>query len=361
VNKTDLSKCIVFTGGGSAGHVTPNIAVIQKCTNAGWEVAYIGADKGIEKTILSKLPIPFYGISSGKLRRYFSWQNFIDPFKILFAIGQSYFLLKKIKPALVFSKGGFVAFPVVFAAWLNRIPIVAHESDFTLGLANRLCLPFVNKICITFAEGKKNFKQQDKVVVTGAPLRDALFHGDPEKGKACCGFRDAKPILMITGGSLGSVLINQVVREVLPELLTDFNVIHICGEGNTSLDYDNIAGYKQFSYVNDEWPDLMAAADLVISRSGSNSVYELLALKKPHIFIPLSKKASRGDQIDNANFCVKKGLSYVLTEDLLDQKSLLTAIHDVNKQRAAIVQKLQAFSIQSGTDAIFTVFLSVLD
>lgn len=359
-SKRVSGKYIVFTGGGSAGHVTPNIAVIQKCINAGWKVAYIGTDKGIEKTIVSKLLIPFYGISSGKLRRYFSWHNFIDPFKILFAIAQSYFLLKKIKPALVFSKGGFVAFPVVFAAWLNRIPIVAHESDFTLGLANRLCLPFVSKICITFAEGKEIFKQQDKVVVTGAPLREALFSGIPQRGKAYCGFRDEKPILMITGGGSGSVLINQTVRAILPELLTDFNVIHICGEDKTSMDYDNIAGYQQFTYVNDEWPDLMAAADLVISRSGSNSVYELLALKKPHIFIPLSKHASRGDQIDNANFCAERGLSYVLKEALLNQKSLLAAIHTVHKQRAQITQKLQDFSVQSGTGAIFAVFLSVL-
>ena len=360
MNKVDLSKSIVFTGGGSAGHVTPNIPIIQQCLDKAWQVAYIGTGSGIEKKIIGRLPIPFYAISTGKLRRYFSWQNFVDPFKTLFGIIQCYFLLKKIKPDVVFSKGGFVAFPVVSAAWLNRIPVVAHESDSSLGLANRLCLPFVNKICISFAAGKKYFKQQHKVLITGAPLKQGLFQGDRQRGKNHCGFKDDKPILMVSGGGSGSVLINQVVRQVLSTLLSDYNVIHICGEGNIDSDYAHIDGYKQFAYVDDEMPDLMVAADLVISRAGANSVYELLALKKLHILIPLSRKASRGDQIERADFCAAKGVSYVLEEAQLNQQSLLAAIADIIRQSTAFRQKLQDFAVQSGSDAIFNVLLSVV-
>ncbi|MEE9451418.1 MAG: undecaprenyldiphospho-muramoylpentapeptide beta-N-acetylglucosaminyltransferase [Gammaproteobacteria bacterium] len=354
-NKTLSAKCIVFTGGGSAGHVTPNIAVINKCLHEGWQVAYIGSAQGIEKQIVSNHTIPFYSIASGKLRRYFSWQNFIDPFKILFATGQSFFLLRKIKPRLIFSKGGFVSVPVVVAAWLRRIPVIAHESDLTPGLANRLSLPFVSKICITYPKSKKFFKKQDKVIVTGAPLREELFHGCAARGRSYCQFNTDKDVLLISGGGLGSALINQTVRAALPQLVEKFNIIHLCGQGKMDHSYDNLSGYQQFDYVNDELPDLLAAANIVISRSGSNSVYELLALKKPHIFIPLSTKASRGDQIDNAKFGANEGLSTVINEEALDANTLLRAIDAVQANISEIQIKLENFSITSGTQAIYQV------
>lgn len=346
-----MSKKIVFTGGGTAGHVTPNIALIQKLSQQGWQCEYIGSNQGIEKTLIEKINVPFYGIKSGKLRRYFSWQNFIDPFKILWGTIQSFFILGKIKPNLIFSKGGFVAFPVVFAAWLRRIPVIAHESDLTPGLATRLSYPFARHMCVTFDKAKNYFKKSDKVKVTGTPIRESLFQGDKNKGKLFCQFNNDKPCLLVVGGGLGSVAINKVVRAALPELLKTYNVIHLCGQGKVdqSLKYE---GYKQFEYVYDEMPDLFALADLIISRSGANSVYEVLALAKPHIFIPLPLSASRGDQIQNANYFQELGISYVLKEEKLSEQILTEAVALVSQTKVSRTEKIKALNFSSGTDNI---------
>jgi UDP-N-acetylglucosamine--N-acetylmuramyl-(pentapeptide) pyrophosphoryl-undecaprenol N-acetylglucosamine transferase len=346
------SKTILFTGGGSAGHVTPNLALIKKFLTEGWQVVYVGSINGIEKEIIAKTAVPYYGILSGKLRRYFSWQNFIDPFKVIAGFFQAFFLCRQLKPAVVFSKGGFVAFPVVFAAWLNRIPVVAHESDLTPGLANRLSFPFAKVICLTFPESKKYFKNQKKWVVTGTPLREELFLGDANKGRALCRFSAAKKIILVYGGGLGANAINKAVRDLLPKLLVDYQVVHLCGKGKLDSHFDNLSGYIQFEYLHDELPDVMACADLVISRAGANSLYELLALQKLHILIPLSTAGSRGDQIDNAKYFASLGLSQVIFEEELTPEKLLEKIHWLADHQAVVAQALQQFKLPNSVQLI---------
>ena len=343
---------IVFTGGGTAGHVTPNLSLIKLFQQEDWEIDYIGSAEGIEKEMIEAVGIPFHSVSSGKLRRYFSIKNILDPFKILVGIMQAYFLLLRLKPNVVFSKGGFVAFPVVVGAWLNRIPIIAHESDMSPGLANKLCFPFVNKICLTFEAGKKHFKCQDKLEVTGTPIRQQLFDGSKEKGLALCGFQQGKPCLLVIGGSLGAGSINQSIRDTLSQLTQQFQVIHVCGKGKQEPRLENTPGYKQFDYVNEELADLFAAADVVVSRSGANSLCEILALAKPHVLIPLSTQVSRGDQIQNARYFEQLGISVVIQDEALNAKTLLDAVNKVTSDTEQIISKIKALHIGSATDKI---------
>ena len=350
-----MSLSIVFTGGGTAGHVTPNLALIKEFKAEGWNINYIGSAEGIEKGMIQNVGIPFHAVSSGKLRRYFSLKNLLDPFKIVAGIVQSFFLFHKLKPDVVFSKGGFVAFPVVVGAWLNRIPVVAHESDMTPGLANRLSFPFVNKICLTFEAGKKHFKRQDKIEVTGTPIREQLFVGSRSKGLEMCGFNNEKPCLMVIGGSLGAGSINQSVRDALGQLTEQFQVIHLCGKGKIDPSLNHIGGYRQFEYANEELADLFAAASVVISRAGANSLYEILALGKPHILIPISAMVSRGDQIQNARYFQGLGISVVIQDQALNAETLLAALQDVINNKNDIDKKIKALKIESATDKIVAI------
>jgi len=349
---------IILTGGGTAGHVTPNLALIDELQPKGWVIDYIGSAFGIEKDIISARKIPFHAVSSGKLRRYLSFKNLLDPFKILLGIWQSYFLIRKLKPNVIFSKGGFVAFPVVVGGWLNRIPIIAHESDLTPGLANRLSFPFVNKICLTFDGAKKHFKKQDKVIVTGTPIRSQLLQGDKAKGLKLCGFNELKPCLLIIGGSQGANLLNKSVREALDKLSLKFQIIHLCGKGKIDNNYLDKVGYCQFEYVSEELADLFAAADIVISRSGANSVYEILALAKPHVFIPLSQKVSRGDQIHNARYFERQGISEVIADDKLTANTLMAAVDKIDNNREEIIKKIKALGIESASLKIVNILQS---
>lgn len=342
---TQQKRSIVFTGGGTAGHVTPNVALIEELSPNEWQIDYIGSETGVEKTIISEMDIPYHEIKTGKFRRYFSWKNFLDPFLILVGVVQAFLLLRRLNADLVFSKGGFVAFPVVLGAWLNRIPVIVHESDFTPGLANRLCFPFADKICVTFAAGKAFFKEDTKVIVTGTPIRKALFLGDYEQGLALCGFTSKKPCLLVIGGSLGAGSINKAIREALPRLSQSFQVMHLCGKGKVDLSLQGTANYCQFEYATWELPHLFAAADLVISRAGANSVYEILALQKPHVFIPLSAKVSRGDQIQNANYFKEQGISTVIAEEDLTVETLLSTISHVQLNQTEIMQAIQSLHI----------------
>lgn len=351
---------IVFTGGGTAGHVTPNVALIEALDPAQWQIDYIGSDEGVEKTIISDINIPYHSIKTGKFRRYFSWQNFLDPFYILAGIVQSFFLLRRLHVDIVFSKGGFVAFPVVFAAWLNRIPIIAHESDLTPGLANRLCFPFVDKVCVTFAPGALFFKDPKKVVVTGTPIRKALFSGSRVEGLSLCGFTPNKPCLLIIGGSQGAGSINQAVREALPNLTPSFQVIHLCGKGKVNTSLQGTSDYCQLEYANEELASLFAASDLVISRAGANSVYEILALQKPHVLIPLSAKVSRGDQLHNAHYFEQQGVSVVLQEENLTAKNLVVAVDEVRGRQAQIIASIEALGIESATSKIIELIAAQL-
>lgn len=343
---------IVFTGGGTAGHVTPNIALIETLIQQNWQIDYIGSYDGVEKSMIEDIGIPYHAVYSGKLRRYFSWQNCLDPFKVVMGIIQSYLLLRKIKPHVVFSKGGFVALPVVIGAYLNRIPVIAHESDISPGLANRLSFPFVTKICVTFDAAKHYFKQLDKIEVTGTPIRLQLFEGDRKKGLALCGFKHSKPCVLVVGGSQGSSGLNAAIRKGLDELTSRYQIIHLCGKGKLDESYVNHPDYYQLEYANQELPDLLAASDLVVSRAGANALYELLALGLPHVLIPLSRKVSRGDQIQNAEFFQKQGISTVLDDDLLTSETLLESINDVFAHRDSLNQAIKALNITSATDKI---------
>lgn len=350
-----MTSKIVFTGGGTAGHVTPNISLIEVFKREGWKIDYIGSADGIEKNMMMAINIPFHGVSSGKLRRYFSWKNFVDPFKILLGIGQSYRLLHQLKPDVVFSKGGFVSFPVVVGAWLNRIPVVAHESDMSPGLANRLSFPFVNKICLTFAAAKQHFKRQDNIEITGTPIREELLNGCKEKGLALCGFTIEKPCLLVIGGSQGAMALNALVRQLLDSLTQNFQIIHLCGKGKLDRALVGREHYYQCEYANETLPDLFAASDLVISRAGANSLYEILALGKPHILVPLSAQVSRGDQVQNARFFQQQGISSVIPEALLTKETLLLAMNETMANRDLIIKKIRALGIESATPKIVKV------
>lgn len=344
-------KKIVLTGGGTAGHVTPNIALFPNLKEAGFEVHYIGSYNGIEKRLIEDMGIPYYGISSGKLRRYFDVKNFSDPFRVLKGFGEANRILKKLQPDIVFSKGGFVSVPVVIAAKRNNIPVIIHESDMTPGLANKLCIPSASKVCCNFKE-TFDLLPEGKAVLTGTPIRKELFQGDAKKAAEFCGLSTDKPTILVVGGSTGSVVINNTIRECLDDILPSFQVIHLCGKGNLDEQLNHKKGYAQFEYISKELRDLFALSDLVISRAGANAICELLALKKPNILIPLSKAASRGDQILNAKSFKKNGFSYVLEEEELSKPSLLNAIRDVSKHKSEYIRAMEESEL---SDSIGTI------
>ncbi|MGN7477419.1 undecaprenyldiphospho-muramoylpentapeptide beta-N-acetylglucosaminyltransferase [Solibacillus silvestris] len=321
-------KSIILTGGGTAGHVSLNEAIIPSLIEAGYDVHYIGSHDGIEKELISNAfpSLPYYSISSGKLRRYFSMQNFTDPFKVLAGVTQAFSIIKKVKPTVIFSKGGFVSVPVVIAAKLADIPVVVHESDVTPGLANKISLPFASHIFTVFKETMKHLPS-DKTTCTGSIIRQQLFEGNRERGLALCQFMTDKKVLLVMGGSLGSVVINEALRENLPTLLEHYQIIHLCGKGNLDTTIESLQGYSQFEYVTTELPDLLYAADYIVSRAGSNSIFEFLALHKPMLLIPLSAAKSRGDQILNANLFKKQGFAQVLDEETLTKEAFLQAIN----------------------------------
>ena len=332
-------KHIVLTGGGTAGHVTPNIALIPTLQEKGYTISYIGSYEGIEKKLIEEMGIPYYGISSGKLRRYFDLKNFSDPFRVLKGFGEAKKLLKQLKPDVVFSKGGFVTVPVVIAAKRCKIPAIIHESDMTPGLANKLCIPSAAKICCNFPETVKSLPE-NKAVLTGTPIRQELMNGDKEAARKFCGFNDQKPVLMVIGGSLGATSVNENIRKILPELLKEFQVIHLCGKGKTDENLINTEGYAQYEYIKQELPDLFALADIVISRAGANAICEIHALHKPNLLIPLSAKASRGDQILNARSFERQGYSMVLEEEEITEESLLKAIRELYAKRQTYIDTM---------------------
>ena len=322
-------KHIVLTGGGTAGHVTPNIAMIPRLKELGYQISYIGSYEGIEKKLIEELGIPYYGISSGKLRRYFDVKNFTDPFKVLKGFFEAKKLMKQLKPDVVFSKGGFVTVPVVIASSRKKIPTFIHESDMTPGLANKLSIPFATKVCCNFPETVEHLPKE-KAVLTGTPIRQELLSGNPERARKFTGFSSDKPVIMIIGGSLGAAAVNDAVRAILPQLLEDFQVVHLCGKGKLDDSLNNTKGYVQYEYIKKELADLFALADIVISRAGANAICELSALNKPNLLIPLSARASRGDQILNAHSFERLGYKReVLEEEEITKESLLDAVRDL--------------------------------
>lgn len=345
-------KKIVMTGGGTAGHVTPNIALMPALRKEGYEISYIGSYEGIEKRLIEEQNVPYYGISSGKLRRYFDPKNFSDPFKVLKGYSQAVKILKKLKPDVVFSKGGFVSVPVVLAARRCKIPAIIHESDLTPGLANRIAIPRATKVCCNFPE-TMSYLPAEKAVLTGSPIRKELLSGNASAGFSLCRFTDhSKPVIMIIGGSSGSRAINTAIRNLLPELIKNYNIIHLCGKGNLDASLDTVRGYAQFEYANKELTDMFALADLVISRAGANAICELLALRKLNILIPLPAATSRGDQILNANSFRSQGFSYVLEEEALTNTALLEAIEHVFNEKVSYISAMEQSTMGNSIETI---------
>ena len=344
-------KRIILTGGGTAGHVTPNIALLPRLRELQYDIHYIGSYNGMEKNLIEKQGLPYHGISSGKLRRYFSLKNFTDPFRVLKGFSEADKLMKKLKPDVIFSKGGFVSVPVVIAGKRNHVPVIIHESDMTPGLANKLSIPSAAKVCCNFPETVK-LLPADKAVLTGSPIRQELLSGSKSKAIEFTGLTSDKPVILIIGGSLGAAAVNQAVRNVLPELLKDFQVIHLCGKNKLDTSLQGVKGYVQYEYIKDELKDLFALTDIVISRAGANAICELLALHKPNLLIPLSASASRGDQILNARSFERQGFSMVLEEEELTDESLLSAVHQLYDNRA---QYKKAMTVSGQQDSIDTI------
>ena len=341
-------KKIVLTGGGTLGHVTPHLALIPHLKEAGYEIHYIGTEKGMEAEKIRSLPgVTYHAVKSGKLRRYFSWQNFTDPFKVIAGAFQSAALMGRIKPDVVFSKGGFVAVPVVFGAWLNRIPVICHESDLTPGLANKLCKPFARKIATTFPECAATLGP--KAEMTGTPLRPELFSGSRAKGLSLLHFDGSKPILMMMGGSSGAQAVNKALREALPDLTAKFDVAHICGKGNLDASLEGTPGYTQVEFLDADLPDALACADLVLSRAGSNALCEFQALGMPLLLVPYPKGASRGDQILNAQSMEKRGLCRVLLQENMTAATLRDALMDTWAARETLSAAVKAAPPANGT------------
>ncbi len=346
-----MGKKIVLTGGGTAGHVTPNMALLPKLRELDYEITYMGSYDGIEKKLMEDFDIPYFGIATGKFRRYFDPKNFSDPFRVMKGVREAKKYLKEIGPDVVFSKGGFVSVPVVRAAGSLGIPCIIHESDMTPGLANKLCIPVAKKVCCNFPE-TFSMLPASKAVLTGSPIRQELASGSKEAGYKLCGFNSSKPVIMVIGGSLGSAAINQAVRDVLPELLKDFQVVHLCGKEKMDNLLLTTEGYKQFEYIKSELKDLFAIADIVISRAGANAISELLALKKPNILIPLPAASSRGDQVLNAKSFESQGFSIVIDEDDLTNKLFLEKIQELYFNRFTYIDAMKK---SSQRDAIGTI------
>ncbi len=332
-------RTIVLTGGGTAGHVTPHLALIPELKKRGYEIHYIGTENGIEHEMMNRVEgITYHAVKSGKLRRYFDWQNFTDPFRVLAGAEESVRIIRKLHPDVCFSKGGFVAVPVVWGAWRAKVPVVCHESDLTPGLANKLCSHFAKKIATTFPECAQALGE--KAEMTGTPMRPELFSGNREEGLRIAGLDGKKPVLLMTGGSLGAQSVNKVLREALPDLLPDMDIIHICGKGNEDESLRGTPGYAQFPFVSEELPHLFAAADVVLSRAGSNSLCELQALQKPMLLVPYPLSASRGDQVLNARSYEKRGLAIVLEQEKMNRETLTEHIHQLFDRKDELRQAL---------------------
>ena len=346
---------IVLTGGGTAGHVMPHIAMLDTYKNLGWDVVYIGSN-GIEKKLMSQLGVRFLEIPAGKLRRYISFQNFLDIFKVILGFLKSIYHLLRVKPNLVFSKGGFVSVPVSIAAWILRIPVYSHESDLTPGLANKIINPFAKKIFYCFPDTRK-YLDGSRSQLVGLPIRPSLKKGDRSKAYKLCGFSedDGKDVLLVMGGSLGAQRINDALATAMDDLLTRFNIIHITGAGKSSG--INADGYKSFEFVGDELKDLFAITDVVVSRAGANSIFEFYSLQIPMVLVPL-EAGSRGDQVHNSMSFEKQGLATLLREKNLNNSSLREAI---DKRMSAKSEEGESFIPHNSIDLIVANFREQLD
>ena len=351
-------KKILMTGGGSAGHVTPNIALMKQLKEKGFEIHYAGLKDGIEHGLVTAVPgVTFHEIESGKLRRYLSVKNLASPFKVIKGVAQAKKLVEELQPDVVFSKGGFVSVPVVMAA-AGKCPVVCHESDYTPGLANKIAARYADTVCVTFEDTIGLSKPQiaKKMVHTGTPIRPELYEGDKARGLEAMGFDGAKPVLLVMGGSLGAVAVNEGVRAALPELTKRFDVVHLCGRGKVDESFASPA-YRQFEYVGKELPDMLAATSVIISRAGANAVFEFMSLGIPALLIPLPLEASRGDQILNADYVVKKGYAYKLDQKDITPERLVSMTEELYLRRAELHDMMKRDSLCDGTDEVLAEIL----
>lgn len=342
-------KKIILTGGGTAGHVMPNVGLLPYLTE--YEIHYVGSHDGIEKTILAKYSeqVKYHEIRTGKLRRSITFENVIDFFRVIGGYFDSKRILKEVKPDVIFSKGGYVAVPIVLAARHKKIPIITHESDITLGLANKIIAKYATKVLTTFPETADMVKG-GKGEYIGSPIREDIFKGDSKAGLDFLGFTNEKPLLAVMGGSIGSVKVNNAIRNNLDYLLERFNIVHMCGKGNIDPSIDK-AGYKQYEFISDELPNVLTATDYVISRAGSNAIHEFVALLKPMILVPLT--TGRGDQIANTESFVKRGFALSLDERIMTNESFLEAVQKLIDNADEIKQKQSSFDQKNGIKKIY--------
>ncbi len=344
-------KSIVLTGGGTAGHVYPALALKEKLIDE-YEIHYIGG-KGMEKNIVTKeKDIYYHQIDTVKLERKITLKNLLIPFKLLKSIREAKKILKEIKPSVIFSKGGFVAVPVAIAGKSLKIPIISHESDLSMGLANKIILKCCTVMCTTFED---TAKISDKCVFTGQPIREILFKGNKKNLPFLDKLDINKPNLLVIGGSSGAKFINEKIVNNIEKLTENFNVIHITGKQGATK--KNCKNYIQIDYA-ENMGDYLALADLVVSRAGSGAINEFLALKKPMLLIPLSKKCSRGDQIENAKLFTDLGYADMLLEEDYDDSMFLIKINNLYKNREKYIKKTQKLSVNKANDKIIEIIKS---
>ena len=347
-----MNKTIVLTGGGTAGHVTPNMALIPLLQKDGWEIHYIGSYNGMERSLIEPLRgVTYHGIASGKLRRYFSLKNLTDPFRVLKGAGEAKKLLRKIQPDVVFAKGGFVCVPVAFAAKACHVPLVLHESDYTCGLANRLCAPRAQTVCVSFEPTLAGVKG-GKGVWTGSPIRAEILQGDADRAQLFCGFeKPEKPWILFMGGSMGSAALNAAVKEAFEALCASYNIVHIRGKNNLDPTLSD-PSYRQYEYVSEQMADLYAASALSVCRAGANTCFELLALREPSVLVPLPAANSRGDQILNAQFFQKNGYADILYQEDITAQTLLRAIETALHRAPQMQAAMAASPMKNGTQNV---------
>ncbi|MGB0921032.1 MAG: undecaprenyldiphospho-muramoylpentapeptide beta-N-acetylglucosaminyltransferase [Alphaproteobacteria bacterium] len=348
---------IAFTGGGSAGHVTPGLGPLRQLKADGVPLVYFGSVQGIEREMIAQEGVPYIALPTGKLRRYFSWQNFIDPVKIVFGILLAFVHMIRQRPRLLFSTGGFAGVPPIVAAWVLRIPIAIYENDRTPGLANKIAARFAGRICVANSESSLLTSHASRTTFTGPPIRGGLFSGDRDRGLAFAGLDGARPVLLVVGGSLGAKAINETIWAAFDDLTQKFDIVHICGPGQCKAELVNHAHYRAFEFVRDEYADLLAAADFVVSRAGANALAELVALEKPHLVIPLTRAQSRGDQIENAEEAQANGTSLVLLEEDLTARTLLFALEELAAKAPTLKAAMATAPYDKGGAKLLAVML----
>ena len=345
---------IILTGGGTAGHCTPNIALIPYLLKRFDEIYYVGSFSGIERKMVEKENITYFPITTVKLERKITPSNLTIPFKLLKGINDAEKIIKQIKPDLVFSKGGFVSVPLVIAAHKNKIPVICHESDYSFGLANKISLKYCDKMITSFPETAEGVK---KATYIGSPIRNNLINIKKDYSKFY--FDGSKPVLLVFGGSLGSVAINKGIREGLDELLETFDIIHICGKKGLDKKLKNKKGYFQTEFLFNI-SDALSITSVCVARAGANSLFELLSLKIPCVVIPIPKGISRGDQEQNALYFQKLGLITVLPQSALTGVSINTAVNSVYENRLQIKENFKNSPINDKSSIIASLLFSYL-